>query len=174
MPKIGGLMTRSVSVSRLRPEFHDFLYAPVGDDGNGMFLSVLSALARLNVDPWREAAELSCLPRDVAIRRLAFLIASLPDGPAAFPDRDTIAARLIALLPRGSGFEISSRNPLVGAGEVTKSRLLVIYVTVIILAVMLSVQSFTEGRQPPVHMGSAHESRSGPVFAKTPQPSSGK
>jgi hypothetical protein len=139
-----------------------------------MLLSVLSALARLNVDPWREAAELACLPRDAAIRRLASLIASLPDGPAAFPDRETIAARLIALLPRRPGFEISSRNPLVGAGAVTKSRLLVIYVTVVILAVVLSVQGFMQGRQPPAHMGSAHESESGPVFAKTPQASSGK
>jgi hypothetical protein len=43
-----------------------------------MPLSVLSALARLNLDPWHEAAELSDLPKDTAAQRLAALIALLP------------------------------------------------------------------------------------------------
>jgi len=38
-------MTRAVSVSLLGSEFDDFLYAPVGEDGNEMRLSVLSAIA---------------------------------------------------------------------------------------------------------------------------------
>ena len=54
-------MTPATSVSFFRPEFDDFLYAPVGADSNEMPLSVLSALARLNVDPWEEAAELTPL-----------------------------------------------------------------------------------------------------------------
>jgi hypothetical protein len=43
-------------------EFDDFLYAPIVEGGNGMVLSVLSALARVNVDPWDEAARLARLP----------------------------------------------------------------------------------------------------------------
>jgi hypothetical protein len=35
----------------IEPEFDEFLCAPIGDDRNGTGLSVLSALARLNVDP---------------------------------------------------------------------------------------------------------------------------
>jgi hypothetical protein len=50
----------------LRPEFDDFFYAPIGADGVEMPLSVLSALARLDVDPWTEAAELSELPKGAA------------------------------------------------------------------------------------------------------------
>ncbi|HZL59045.1 MAG TPA: hypothetical protein VFC38_05045 [Stellaceae bacterium] len=79
-------MTRAVSVSLLGSEFDDFLYAPVGEDGNGMRLSVLSALARLDVDPWQEAAKLARLPGKTAIERLASLIAALPDGPSAQRD----------------------------------------------------------------------------------------
>ncbi len=67
-----------------------------------MTLSVLSALSRLNVDPWLEAAELSELPKDTAALRLASLIARLPGGRWAQGDCEVIANRLIELLPRGS------------------------------------------------------------------------
>jgi hypothetical protein len=43
-------MSGSVRMSPLGSEFDSFLYAPIGEDGNGMPLSVLSALARLDVD----------------------------------------------------------------------------------------------------------------------------
>jgi hypothetical protein len=55
-------MTRSAMTALLGPEFDAFLYAPVDEEGNGVLLSVLSALARLDVDPWREAAELARMP----------------------------------------------------------------------------------------------------------------
>ena len=74
-------MTRSSVDLHLAPEFEDFLFAPVGEDEHGMLLSVLSALARLNIDPWREAAKLAGMPVKTATERLASLIAALPDGP---------------------------------------------------------------------------------------------
>jgi hypothetical protein len=46
-----------------------------------MPLSVLSALARLGLDPWKEATELSELPSDRATQRFAALIVRLPGGP---------------------------------------------------------------------------------------------
>ena len=70
-------MTHSASPSVLGSEFDAFLFAPIGEDKNGMLLSVVSALARLNVDPWQEAAQLAGLPGDTATRRLASLIASI-------------------------------------------------------------------------------------------------
>ena len=96
-------MTAAASVSFFRPEFADFLYAPIGADKGEMPLSVLSALSRLDVDPWREAAELSELPKGVATQRLASLIARLPGGRWPLADASAIADRLIQLLPhRGS------------------------------------------------------------------------
>jgi len=97
-------MTRSPVASVLAPEFDDFLFAPIGEERNGMLLSVVSALARLDIDPWQEAANLAQLPGTTATRRLASLIESLPDTPSANLDPGTIAARLIARLPRRASF----------------------------------------------------------------------
>jgi len=59
-------------------------------------------LARLGVDPWREAAELAELPEDSARKRLARLTARFSDVPSLALEHGAIAVRLIALLPRGA------------------------------------------------------------------------
>jgi hypothetical protein len=41
------------------PEFERFLYASVGEDRNGYVVTVLSTLARLGLDPWKETANWS-------------------------------------------------------------------------------------------------------------------
>ena len=115
-------MTYSASASHLGPEFDDFLFAPIGAEKNGMLLSVLSALARLDIDPWQEAAKLAGLPGETATHRLASLIAELPDEPSPHPDPVTIAARLIALLPRPTNPNIASRKALFGANVATHPR----------------------------------------------------
>jgi hypothetical protein len=61
-------------------KFDEFLFAPIGEEENGMALNVMSAFARRNVDPWEEAARLSRLPREVATRELCAMIAELPSG----------------------------------------------------------------------------------------------
>jgi hypothetical protein len=108
------VVTPGASVSFFRSEFNDFLHAPVGADRSEMPLSVLSALSRLDVDPWQEAAELAELPPDTAIKRLASLLARLPGGRWAQADLHAIADRLIDLLPRpgsssGTGTETARR-----------------------------------------------------------------
>ena len=59
------------------PEFDRFLHASVGEDRNGYVVTVLSTLARLGLDPWKETAELVTLGRDAARARLGTLF--LPD-----------------------------------------------------------------------------------------------
>ncbi len=61
-----------------------------------MHLTVLSALARQNVDPWEIAKRLTSLPREPAILFLTPLLAHTPVGLAA---PEVTAARLIAMLP---------------------------------------------------------------------------
>ena len=109
-------MTRSASGSLLGSEFDDFLYASICEEKNGMLLSVLSALARLDLDPWQEAAELARLPGEAAIQRLASLIATLPDGRSAQFDSGTTAARLVARLPHRPGSNIPQRDTASMAG----------------------------------------------------------
>ena len=104
-------MAPSVFPSALATEFDQFLRASIGEESNGMLLSVLSALARLDIDPWEEAAALARLPTNAAGRRLSSLIAALPYGQLAHVDPDKIAARLIVLLPTHAGRK-SPETPL--------------------------------------------------------------
>lgn len=82
------------------PQFEPFLYAPLGEDRRGSSVTVLSMLARLGVDPWSEASELSRLPLAAARQRLEALTASFHDVPTPVPDRSRIVSGLLALLPR--------------------------------------------------------------------------
>lgn len=81
-------------------EFDEFLYASIAEEHNGTLLSVLSALARMNLDPWEEAARLAGLPRAAARQWLTTLIAAIPEGPLPRGDPGLLVERLIALLPR--------------------------------------------------------------------------
>ncbi len=79
-------MTRSLAAP-LAPEFEPFLFAAIGAERNGSPLSVLSALARSDVDPWQEAARLTALPEAAATRSLLALLAARPHSAGA----DTVA-----------------------------------------------------------------------------------
>jgi hypothetical protein len=92
-------MTTAASTLRDISRFDGFLYAPVRDEANGTSLTVLSFLARLNIDPWDEAARLNQLPREAATADLATRVAALSDGPGGPLDAQAVAARLAALLP---------------------------------------------------------------------------
>jgi hypothetical protein len=93
------IVTPATSISFFRAELDDFLHASIGMERDEMPLSVLSALARLGLDPWKEAAELCELPRDCATQRLAGLIVRLPGGRWTQVEAGEIAHRVIKLLP---------------------------------------------------------------------------
>jgi len=65
-----------------------------------MTLSVLSLLARQDIDPWQEAARLSELPRETAARTLASAFALLPEGDWKISQIGALATRLVECLPR--------------------------------------------------------------------------
>jgi len=112
-------MTPTASRSSVPSEFNEFLYSPIGEDKNGLLVTVLSAFARQNVDPWQQAADLDGLPRDTAVQKLTCLISALP-GHRSMPDDPTpIAVRLIALLPGRSAALNWRSNP---AGMLSPAR----------------------------------------------------
>jgi hypothetical protein len=80
-------------------EFNGFLYSFVGEEKNGNQVTVLSALTRLGLDPWGEAARLSKLSKEAAISALAAEIANLPEGDWKASESRSIAKRLVARLP---------------------------------------------------------------------------
>ena len=129
------MVTAAASVSFFRPEFDDFLYAPIGADRNEMPLTVLSALSRLDIDPWKEAAELSELPKDTATQRLAALVARLPGGRWAV-DAKAIADRLIELLPHRS--RVQSDDKAHRIQQMTGSPVLLICAALALFAVLIA------------------------------------
>ena len=89
-------MTASAPAAYLTCQFDDFLYASIDEGSERTPLSVLSMLARLDLDPWEEAAKLARLPRAAAAKRLVDFIAATSGAP---PNAKTISDRLLSLLP---------------------------------------------------------------------------
>lgn len=92
-------MSRLDDLRQGETPFDGFLYADLGQDTDGNTVSVLSALARLGVDPWTEADELSRLSHARARDRLGSLLARLRDIPSLGETAATTVQRLIELLP---------------------------------------------------------------------------
>ena len=92
-------MALPVPFSLLHSDLNDFLFASIGEEQNGVTLSVVSALTRLGVDPWEEAARLTPLPKARAAETLAKLIARLPIRRTESLDDLVICRRLVELLP---------------------------------------------------------------------------
>lgn len=163
-------MTRSASL--LASEFDSFLFAPIGEERNGMLLSVLSALARLDVDPWQEAAKLALLPDATAADRLTELIMALPDEPLAHRDPATIAARLVGLLPRRAN--VPPRKTLRGIVASPKFRFVIslVMLNVILMAVLFGVQFVTISHQAAAPVDKNHAQASGTVSPQAKPPGS--
>jgi hypothetical protein len=96
--------------SLLHSDLNDFLFASVGEEQNGVTLSVVSALTRLGVDPWEEAARLTPLPKASAAEALATLIARLPIRRTQSLDDLAISRRLVELLPAGKPAPLQGRE----------------------------------------------------------------
>ena len=80
----------------------NFLFAEIGLESNGSYLTILSLLARLDVDPWAKAAEWADAPRAKVVDLLAEDIARTPLAPDTIATARATAARLACLLPRRS------------------------------------------------------------------------
>jgi hypothetical protein len=113
----------------LRPEFalghseyNPFLFSAVEDEEGELPLTVMSALVRLGIDPWQEAARLSALPRDVAARSLAEAIAKLPSRACEAASLAATATRLVSWLPvRGVSIAPTGSSKSTGSTKSTVS-----------------------------------------------------
>jgi hypothetical protein len=83
---------------RLESQYDAFLFASVCE-ADEMTLSVLSVLARHDVDPWQEAARLAQLSKDQAVNSLASKIRKSHSERWSASEASILAARLIELLP---------------------------------------------------------------------------
>lgn len=136
-----------------------------------MPLSVLSALARVDVDPWQEAAALARLPRGPAAQRLAALVAVLPDRPSAHRDCQLIATDLVALLPRPArpAGSLPGTSPNVGATANPRAVLYVLFI-----ACLLGAQFIMTSRQVPSSVEGARAPASSVAPSEIQPPDTGQ
>jgi len=130
---------RSVSVMSLGPEFYEILYSPLGQDNEGVMLSVLSALARQDVDPWDEAARLASVPKEAVVKQLSVMLNAAPHRRSASPDAFHVTARLIALLPRHGRVNLAAYESLSVMASRTKPTIVSGFLFVAIYLVFISL-----------------------------------
>ena len=137
-----------------------------------MLLSVVSVLARSDLDPWAEAARLAGLPEKYATARLAALIAALPGRSSVPAGCMAIAGRLVTLLPRRAGLS-NAEAPKARPTAMATPNLWVI-VCVIVMALVLGVQWITASNWAPVQGNHAGASAATTTSAVVPPPTAGK
>jgi hypothetical protein len=91
------MTARSPSVP-MHPDLDAFLYARMGEDASGMGVSVISAIARAGIDPWKEATRLAGMSPGAASQVLVPMITLL--SAVAPGDAQARADRLVGLLPK--------------------------------------------------------------------------
>jgi hypothetical protein len=92
-------MKKHASLSHPGLPYTAFLFEPLGDDCNGVPLALASILGRMSLDPWSEAASLAAMPTAIATRKLASLIDAMPNHGSMRLESNTLAERLIRLIP---------------------------------------------------------------------------
>jgi hypothetical protein len=131
------VLNRCISLSPLGSEFDNFLFAKVGEDENGMSLSVATALTRLNMDPWQEAEALARLPREAAMQRLNNLIGPLTKDVATSGDTGKIVVRLVTLLERpASRLPAALQSTVIKSAQNTRYLVFVLIVIATFMLVM--------------------------------------
>jgi hypothetical protein len=160
-------MNPPTSTSPLGTEFDDFLFAPLGEDRNGLPLSIVSLLGRMDLDPWREADKLASLPAEAAVHRLALLLAALPVASSKDADPGTMAARLIGLLPPRTAHKAPS--PVAALNAAAPHQRLVISAILFAIYLIWLLGRFEGTREEPsAHNDAAHSPAPVAAPSKTP------
>jgi hypothetical protein len=107
----------------------------------------------------------------IATERLAGLITSLPGRPSTLLDSGTIAARLIALLPRRAVPPAALGKTLPGIITMNDARIIVF---VIFMVLTLAVQWAVFSRPAPTETDSSVAAATSTVSPHIPPPSAGR
>ena len=152
-------MESAVAKSRLGSEFDAFLFAPAGEDRNGMSVSVVSLLARMNLDPWQEAGDLATLPAEAAARRLAISLEALTDPILRQANSRTVVLKLLALLPHRTAVAVRVPGADVAPVAPADFRARIGAAIVIMSAIaLLGSQIIAAHRNAPIQPGGDHGS----------------
>ncbi len=112
----------------LHPDLDNFLFAAVGEERDGIPLTVISALTGLGLDPWIEGTRLSSLTKSEAVAQMVLIINRLPGNRWPMPEVREIALGLVELLPsRGNiiataGARINAPVKIASLNKIAPSR----------------------------------------------------
>ena len=121
-------------------DYDAFLFAEWGVDKTGAAVTVLSALARLDLEPWTEARELARLGREDAQIRLTTHFEAIADIPALALASEGRAAKLILLLPKRAPLRVSNS---LEAGTSNFPKLSISWTTVALVGVVVLTWLFS-------------------------------
>ena len=136
-----------------------------------MPLTVLSTLARSELDPWQEAARLTEASGKIATERLAALITSVPGRPSTLLDSETIAARLVALLPRRTTARAALGKTPPGVSTMNDARIIVL---VIFMVLSFAIQWAVFSHPAPTKTDSPVAAAVSTVSPQIPPPGAGR
>jgi len=140
----------------LGQEYELLLYTVVCNEGSGMPLTMISAIARSGADPWKEAARIAKMPKMLALDALARMI------PERCGTHDVATAnRLYSLLPVGRENKIIS---IVRAKNEAARWSPVVSVLRVLLLGLLLVSTF--GKTPHWDAGQHETPSSAPIADK--------
>ena len=145
-----------------------FLLAPVGLEGNGMEMTVLSALARLGKDPWLEAARLADLSPAAAVDRLAGAILTLYGPGWPMEDARGAARRLVILLPGHARPDGLAQPAPVGRRRTNMVLIGVVVVATVAFAVLAGLAPRLPGRSASKPSVISPAASPAPLAAKPP------
>ena len=119
-------------------DYDAFLQAELGEDRNGVAVTVLSALSRVGLEPWTEAKELACLGREDAEVRLNAHFTAITDVPALALASRSKATKLVSLLPKRTP-PVFSKTPQTAKISFPQVSLFWIALAIIAVAVMARI-----------------------------------
>jgi len=117
--KGSSIVDHRLRFSTLSASYDDFLFASVCEEANGTHLSVLSALARMDVDPWEEASRLASMPKATAEKSLISILDLVSGKSWKSPEAAAVAARLVRLLPRPGEAAVITATAISNAATTT-------------------------------------------------------
>jgi len=158
--------------------FDEFLQAPIGREPNGMILSVISTLARLDLDPRTEAEDLARLPSGAAVARLSGLLTRVPAAPQSESEREALSADLVKRLQRSvlansskdkkeQGIDQKIGNSPSDADLARRTRILLLVVSV---TIMLGLQFLVGMTRSAPHPETSPPESSGETLPHIPPP----
>ena len=172
--KGGSPVDHRSNFSTLSASYDDFLFAPVCEDANGMRLSVVSALARMNVDPWEEASRLAAMPKAIAEKTLLSILDVVSGRSWKSPEAAAVAARLVRLLPQDGEPAVATgpANVATGVAKAAAQRTSYWWVWVGFALAMSYMSPHNQAATPNAGAVSSQSSAASPLKSDTAAPNS--